>query len=204
MIVGAPARGWAGDHLLSGTLETLRAAIDLDDTDLRMMRAEHAPMDDRMTIDYTIKDASFSFLDDAPPVIGVQRPGPFHRPGYEDNRQRAAGMEAGPGRRIELSDGVLSMPDLETKPLAISVTARGQGSLDALGEMLSRPGFAKVVNLPLDPEDHQRAIRRGSSPGAASWRPSTILARRASTSPRRSRIFPPNIWSARKSWSRAL
>ncbi len=162
--VGAPARGWAGDHLLSGTLETLRAAIDLDDTDLRMMRAEHAPMDDRMTIDYTIKDASFSFLDDAPPVVGMSGQG--HSTGRATRiTASSGGLEAGPNRRIELSDGVLSMPDLETKPLAISVTARGKGSLDALGEVLSRPGFAKVVNLPLDPK-----TTKGQFDGIFTWR----------------------------------
>ena len=162
--LGAPARGWVGDHLLSGTLESMRAAIDLDDADLKIMRADHAPMDDRMTVDYVIKDASFSFLDDAPPVVGLSGQG---RSTGRTTRITATGgaLEAGPGRRIELSDGVYSMPDLETKPLAVSVTARGKGTLDALGEVLSRPGFAKVVNLPLDPK-----TTKGNFDGTFTWR----------------------------------
>ena len=162
--IGAPARGWAGDHLLGGTLESLRAAIDLDDVDLRIMRAEHAPMDDRMTIDYTVKDVSFSFLDNAPPVVGLSGEG--HSTGRATRiTAGGGGLEAGPGRRIELTDGVFSMPDLETKPLAVSVTARGKGSLDALGEVLSQPGFAKVVNLPLDPK-----TTKGQFDGTFTWR----------------------------------
>jgi hypothetical protein len=149
--VGAPVRGWAGDHLLGGTLESARAAIDLDDVDLRVMRAQHPPMDDRISIDYAFKDASFTFVDDAPPVTGLNGQG--HSSGRSSRvTGGGAAIETGPGRRIELSDGVFSMPDFTILPLALSVTARARGGLDALGELLARPAFAKVASLPLDPK----------------------------------------------------
>ena len=148
---GAPVRGWVGDHLLGGMLESARMAVDLDDTDLRMMRAQHAPMDDRISIDYTIKDASFTFMDDAPPVIGLDGQG--HSTGRTARLNASvAAMESAPGRKIDLSDGLLSMPDFATLPLALSVTAHGKGSLDILAEILAKPGFAKVASLPLDPK----------------------------------------------------
>ncbi|MGO9428232.1 hypothetical protein, partial [Rhodoblastus sp.] len=148
---GAPVRGWVGDHLLGGTLESARMAIDLDDLDLRMMRAQHAPMDDRIAIDYAFNDANFTFLNDAPPILGLNGQG--HSTGRASRvTGSGAGIEAEPGRRIDLSDGVFSMPDLETKPNALSVSARGRGSLEALGELLAKPGFAKVASLPLDPK----------------------------------------------------
>ncbi|WP_294534574.1 AsmA-like C-terminal region-containing protein [uncultured Rhodoblastus sp.] len=148
---GAPVRGWAGDHLLGGTLESARMAIDLDEIDLRMMRAQHPPMDDRIAIDYTFKDASFTFVDDAPPVTGLNGQG--HSSGRAARvTGSVAAIEAAPGHRIELSDGVLSMPDFATRPPALSVTARARGGLEALGELLAKPAFAKVASLPLDPK----------------------------------------------------
>ena len=148
---GAPVRGWVGDHLLGGILESARMAVDLDDADLRMMRAQHAPMDDRISIDYTVKDASFTFMDDAPPVIGLDGQG--HSTGRTARLNASvAAMESAPGRKIDLSDGLMSMPDFATQPLALSVTARGKGPLDILAEILAKPGFAKVASLPLDPK----------------------------------------------------
>ncbi len=147
----APARGWLGDHLIGGTLESFRLAVDLDALDLRMMRAQHAPMEDRIAADYTIKDVSFTFLDGAPPITGLDAVG--HSSGRTTRITASVGsIEAEPGKRVQLSDGVLSMPDLETKPLDFSVTAKGKGSLEALGDILARPGFAKVASLPLDPK----------------------------------------------------
>lgn len=147
----APARGWLGDHLLGGTLESFRMAVDLDEVDLRMMRAEHAPMDDRISADYTLKDASFTFLDGAPPITGLDAVG--HSSGRATQINASVGaLEAAPGKRIELSDGVLSMPHLEVKPPDFSVAARGKGSLEALGDLLAKPGFASVASLPLDPK----------------------------------------------------
>ncbi|MCI4680136.1 DUF3971 domain-containing protein [Rhodoblastus acidophilus] len=146
---GAPVRGWVGDHLISGTLVNFRMAVDLDDLDLRMMRAQHAPMDDRVSMDYTIRDAAFTFLDGAPPVRGVNAVG--HSSGRTARIEASSGyIEGSGGRRIDLSNGVLSMPDLETKPIALSISAHGQGALDTLGSVLATPGFAKVASLPLD------------------------------------------------------
>ncbi len=148
---GAPVRGWVGDHLIDGKLESFRMAIDLDDLDLRMMRAQHAPMDDRVSMDYSIRDVSFTFLDGAPPVKGLDAKG--HSSGRAARINASVGyMEGEQGRRIELSNGVFSMPDFETKPMAMSVGAHGKGGLDTLGEVLSSPGFAKTISLPLDPK----------------------------------------------------
>ena len=148
---GAPVRGWVGDHLLGGVLESARIAIDLDEADMRMMRAQHPPMDDRISIDYTFKDASFTFIDDGLPVHGANGQG--HSSGRSARVTASVGtMESAPGRRIELSDGVLSMPDFVSQPIALSVTARGKGTIETLGEVLARPGFAKVASLPLDPK----------------------------------------------------
>jgi hypothetical protein len=148
---GAPVRGWVGDHLIGGTLDSFRMAVDLDDLDLRMMRAQHPPMNDRVVMDYVIHDAAFTFLDGAPPVQGVSARG--HSTGRTARIDASVGfMESAPGRRIDLTDGVLSMPDFAAPPMALSVGAHGRGQLDVLGEILATPGFAKVVSLPLDPK----------------------------------------------------
>ncbi|HUO55660.1 MAG TPA: AsmA-like C-terminal region-containing protein, partial [Rhodoblastus sp.] len=148
---GAPVRGWVGDHLLGGKLDSFRMAVDLDDLDLRMMRAQHAPMDDRVAMDYVIQDVAFTFLDGAPPVKGLDAKG--HSSGRATRIDAStAYMEGKEGRRIELTNGLFSMPDLETKPMALIVGAHGKGMLDTLGEVLASPGFAKTVSLPLDPK----------------------------------------------------
>ncbi len=161
---GAPVRGWIGDHLIGGTLESLGLALDFDETDLRMMRAQHAPMSDRITVDYTVKDAAFSFLDGAPPVTGVYGVG--HSSGRATRLAVSTGaMEAAAGRRIDFSDGVIAFPDVEKKPPEMSVSARGKGSLDALGELLAKPAFARVASLPLDPK-----TTRGQFDGTFTYR----------------------------------
>ena len=132
---GAPARGWIGDHLLGGTLTSLRMAVDLDAVDLRMMRAQLPPMDDRILIDYTVKDAAFTFLDGAPAITGVNGHG--HSTGRSTIFTATNGaMESAPGRKVELSDGLFTIPDFKAKPTPMRVGARVTGAVDVLGEIL--------------------------------------------------------------------
>ncbi|RAI18122.1 hypothetical protein CH337_14885 [Rhodoblastus acidophilus] len=162
--LGAAARGWLGDHLQAGTLDSLRLAVDLDDIDLRMMRAQRAPMGDRILIDYVVKDAAFTFLDGAPAVIGLNGHG--RTTGRSTLFTATSGaMETAPGRRIELSDGQFSLPDLAQKPTPMNIGARVKGGVDVLGDILARPGFAKVASMPVDP----KAIK-GQFDGTFSWR----------------------------------
>lgn len=148
---GAPARGWLGDHLQSGRLDNFRLTVDLDDVDLRMMRAQHPPMNDRVSVDYAFSDLAFTFLTGAPPVLGVHATG--HSAGRSTRVEASTGyMEGAQGRRIDLWGGELAMPDLAQKPAPLSIFAHGRGGLDTLGEILSAPGFARVASLPLDPK----------------------------------------------------
>lgn len=148
---GAPARAWLGDHLLSGKLDHFRLTVDLDDLDLRMMRAQHPPMNDRVSLDYGFSDLAFTFLNGAPPVMGVSASG--HSAGRSTRVEASTGyMEGAQGRRIDLWGGVLAMPDLSRKPAPLAISAHGRGGLDTLGEILSAPGFARVASLPLDPK----------------------------------------------------
>jgi hypothetical protein len=102
-----------------------------------------------MLIDYVIKDAAFTFLDGAPAVTGVSGHG--RSTGRTTNFTATSGaMETAPGRKLDLSDGVFSMPDFAQKPSPMSVGARVKGNVDVLGEILARPGFAKVATLPID------------------------------------------------------
>ena len=150
-MAGSPARNWLGEHLLSGTLEHLRLALDLDEADLKMMRAQLPPMDDRIAVDYAMRDASLSFLDGVPPLVGVAGIG--RSTGRATKIAiSAAAIDAGPGRRLEMSDGQFSMPDMLSKPPPMIVGAHIKGAVDALGDILSRPGFAKVAAMPLDPK----------------------------------------------------
>jgi hypothetical protein len=162
--LGASARGWIGDHAQGGVLESLRMAVDLDDIDLRMMRAQLSPMNDRILIDYAVKDAAFAFLPGAPPIAGVSGQG--RATGRTIAFNAAAGyIESAPGRRIEVSDGQFSMPDFAAKPAPMSVGARVTGNVDVLGDILARPGFAKVASLPLDAK-----TIKGSFDGTFVWR----------------------------------
>ncbi|WP_374544984.1 AsmA-like C-terminal region-containing protein, partial [Rhodoblastus sp.] len=98
-----------------------------------------------------IRDAAFTFLDGAPPAQGVDAQG--HSAGRSTRIEASVGyMEAAPGRRIDLSDGLFTLPNMAVSPAEMNVGAHGRGSLDVLGEILSTPGFAKVASLPLDPK----------------------------------------------------
>ncbi len=163
-VLVAPVRGWLGDHLLGGTLKSLRMAVDLDKTDLLMMRAQIPPMPDRIVADYVVKNASFSFLDGAPPITGLDGVG--HSDGRSTRFNASVGHIQSPsGKTVNLSNGVMSVPDAAIKPVDFSVSAHGEGSLQALGEILSTPGFAKVARLPLDPK-----TTKGHFEGDFTWR----------------------------------
>ena len=72
-------------------------------------------MDDRILIDYTVRDAAFTFLDGAPPVTGVNGQG--HSTGRATRFAATSGaMESAPGKKLDLSDVVFSMPDLRPSP----------------------------------------------------------------------------------------
>ncbi|MCW2282810.1 hypothetical protein M2323_000575 [Rhodoblastus acidophilus] len=148
---GAAPRGWLGDHLQGGIMESLRLAVDLDDVDLRMMRAQIPPMDDRILIDYTLKDVAFTFLEGAPAVTGLGGQG--RTTGRATHFTATGGvMESAPGHRIDLSDGQFAMPNIAARPMPLNVVTRARGHVDVLGEILSRPGLEKIANMPLDPK----------------------------------------------------
>ena len=200
---GAPVRGWVGDHLISGTLESFRMAVDLDDLDLRMMRAQHPPMNDRVLMDYVIRDAAFTFLDGAPPVQGVNAQGhSTGRDGAHRRQRRLHGIGAGPEDR-----------PVQRRP----VDARFRDPADGSLRRRARPGFAgrprrdpgdagfrqgrhACRSIPRPPGASSTAI----SCSAPSCRRSMTPGWRASTSTPRSTTFSRTIWSARPASNRAL
>jgi len=148
---GASARGWLGDHLQGGTLESLRLAVDFDEIDLRMLRAQMPPMDDRVLIDYVVKDAAVAFLEGAPEATGINGQG--RTTGRSTLFKATSGaMESAPGRRVDIAEGQVAVVNARVKPVQISVTTRVHGPVDVLGEILSRPSLEKIASMPIDPK----------------------------------------------------
>jgi Protein of unknown function/AsmA-like C-terminal region len=147
--VAAPVRSYLLSHTSEGTVEKGTLRIDFDADDLRAMRAEHAPPDAKVLLDFTIANASLAFLPGVPPLRGIDGAG--HVTGRTATFAVAnAALDAGNGRVLTLSDGSFHVADFELKPAPAVVEAKVTGSVEAIGELLSHEALKPYASLSLD------------------------------------------------------
>ncbi|MBV8565487.1 MAG: hypothetical protein JO273_08545 [Methylobacteriaceae bacterium] len=145
--IASSVRDWFLQNMLGGTLEKGMLALDLDAAGLAATRAHEPIADDALAFDLTVNDASINVIPGAPPLSGVSGSG--HITGRTTTFSDMHGeIAVSPTRRLITSELGLSIPDTAPKPAPATVTARLQGSADALMELLSRDALKPYANLP--------------------------------------------------------
>ena len=143
-------RNWCLHNVNSGQLESAAVSIDWDAPTYTAARQKHAVPRDTVRGSFAVKDVTMQLLDGAPPLAGVEGGGSWT--GHDLSLNAARGfIEVGPGRRISASDIAFAVPDTTPMPLnPAQASARFQGGVDALFDLVSRDPLKAYLGLPLD------------------------------------------------------
>ena len=147
----APVRAWLAAHVLGGTLQSGTLAIDFNELDLRMMRAQHPPPDASVAAEYVVSDGALTYLSGAPPLSGVNGRGRTTGRTSVFNASSAY-VDLGAGHRLDLANGSVVVPNAAQIPTPLKIAADVKGGVDTLAELLAKPAFAGYAALPLAPE----------------------------------------------------
>ncbi len=146
----APVRSYLLDHVKQGIIQKGTMQFDFNAADLAAMRDEHAPPDDSLLIDFSVANGSVEFLAGVPPLTGVDGVG--HVTGRTTTfTTTSVGMvDAGVGVLTTAAGGTFHIPDASQKPTPAAIVTKVTGSVEAIGDMLSRDALKPYASLPLD------------------------------------------------------
>ncbi|MGO9684421.1 MAG: DUF3971 domain-containing protein, partial [Beijerinckiaceae bacterium] len=144
----ADVRNWFLYHLNEGTVQSASMQLDLDAEMIHAMRLQHAPPDDATRLDFTISNGTVDFLPGVPPIRDLEGAG--HITGRTSTFIATSGMLEAGGRKLSMSDGAFRVADADLKPTPAEVSARVIGSVEAVGDLLSRDSLKPYANLPID------------------------------------------------------
>jgi Protein of unknown function/AsmA-like C-terminal region len=148
-VSAAPVRNFMQGHLHGGMLEKLTLHADLDEASLTEMKYQRPPLDESISVDFSLTNTNLHFLDNAPPLSNVEAIG--HVTGRTALiKIPHAQIDMGGGKKLNLSDGVFSVADTGIKPTPAHITTHLNGSLDALGDLLSRDALKKYGGVQID------------------------------------------------------
>jgi Protein of unknown function/AsmA-like C-terminal region len=144
----ADVRTWFLYHWKEGIVQSARMQLNLTGEMIETMRRQHAPPDDATKLDFTISNGSVDFLPGVPPLRNITGEG--HITGQTSTFVATSGtLEAG-GRKLTMSEGAFRIPNTDLKPTPAELTAKVSGSIEAVGDLLSRDSLKPYANLPID------------------------------------------------------
>ncbi|HWG07262.1 MAG TPA: DUF3971 domain-containing protein, partial [Beijerinckiaceae bacterium] len=148
--ISAPVHAWFLQHLLDGTLDKGAIAVDFSGADLTAMR-EHLPIPaESVNLDFSLANASTSFLPGVPPLSNLTGNG--HVTGRTVDFAATGGvLDDGGGRILTLADGTFHVADTSLKPTPTVIKAHVLGGLDAVADFLSHDALKSVgTTMPID------------------------------------------------------
>jgi hypothetical protein len=155
-----PLRSYLIDHVKQGIIQKGTMQFDFNAADLAAMRAEHAPPDESLLIDFNVVNGSVEFLSGVPPLTGVDGVGHVTGRTTTFTTTSAGLLEAGGGVITAAEGGTFRIADAEQKPTPAVIVAKVAGSVETIGDLLSRDALKPYANLPLD-----RSTLRGQTDG---------------------------------------
>ena len=146
----ADVRKWCLQNVLGGELVSGSVSIDWDAATYAVARQKKAVPRDTVHGSFTVKDASVVLLEGAPPLAGLEGSGSWT--GHDLALSAAHGfIDVGPGRRILASDIAFAVPDTTPMPFnPAQASARFQGGVDALFDLVTRDPLKTYLGLPLE------------------------------------------------------
>ncbi len=147
--VAAPPRTWLLANLRGGTLDYGRGKFSITDVDLKTMRNQRSVPDDHSHIEFGVSNASLNFMQDVPPLRGLDGTGVITGDTLTFNASKGE-MEVTAGHILTLGDGIFSIPSMDPKPSPALITLRVTGQIDTTAELLARDALKPYANLPID------------------------------------------------------
>ena len=147
--VAAPVRAWMLAHFEDGILQKGTLRVDYDQDSLLRMRSDRAPPDDSVSLDFTLAKARVVYLPGVPPLENVVGSG--HITGRASHFALTSGVIDASGHKIALSDGHFIVQNADEHPAPAEISAHVAGSVEAIGDLLSRDALKAYASLPLDP-----------------------------------------------------
>jgi hypothetical protein len=145
----APVRAWLLAHATEGTFQNGTLQVDFDAPTIEAMRAERAPPDDAVLLDFTIAGGGVELFPGVPPMRGFNGKG--HVTGRTSSFAVTNGViDLGDGRSILVPDGAFQIPDADLKPVPATVTARVSASVDTIAKLLTYESLKPYARVPVD------------------------------------------------------
>ena len=147
--MAAAVRAWFLGHVRDGTVKDGKIRIDFDQAALDAVHADKPPPDGAVSLDFAVSNGKINILPGVPPLSGVE--GIAHITGHtSDFALSSAAVDLGGGRRLTLNDGNFHVADAAVKPVAATLASHVAGSVEAVGELLSREALKPYASLPVD------------------------------------------------------
>ena len=147
--VASPVRAWLVNRFETGMVTGGTLRIDYDKVALARMRADKAPPDSAVQLDFTVSKGKLRFLDGVPDLEDID--GRVHITGRTTHFWLDSGSIDASGRKIAISDGLFVVPNANVKPTPATITAHLGGSVEAVTDVLSRDALKPYASIPLDP-----------------------------------------------------
>ncbi len=147
--VASPVRAWLINRFESGMVTGGTLQIDYDKVALARMRADRAPPDSAVKLDFAVSKGKLRFLDGVPELDDIE--GHVHITGRTTHFWLDSGSIDANGKKIAVSNGLFVVPNANVKPTPATLTAHLGGSVEAVTDVLTRDALKPYASIPLDP-----------------------------------------------------
>lgn len=156
--VAAPgARAWFLAHLEQGRFETGGLTVDLTERSFVTIAEGRGVDDGAVQIHFRLMDGALNFAPGVPSLLGLKGEGRVS--GRSAVFEASAGYMAAAGdHRLTLVEGRFDAADFAQPPVHGTITARVAGSVDAVGDVLSREGLKPFGGFALEPGMFKGAV----------------------------------------------
>ncbi len=127
--IAANVRAWVLNHFEAGRITEATLKIDYDETDIARMRADRAPSDKSVSIDFKLANGRLRYLDGVPPLEDIT--GTAHITGRGSHFVITSGSSAVDGRKVVLTDGRFDVADSSVHPILATLSGHLSGSVEA-------------------------------------------------------------------------
>jgi hypothetical protein len=145
----APVRAWLLAHASGGMFRSGTLQVDFDAPTIEAMRAERAPPDASVLLDFTISNAGLELFPGVPPLRGFDGKG--HVTGRKSTFLVTNGLiDLGDGRLINVPEGSFEIADADLRPVPATVTAKVSASIETIANLLTYDRLKPYARVPLD------------------------------------------------------
>jgi hypothetical protein len=145
----APVRAWLLAHATEGMFQSGTLQVDFDAPMIEAMRAERAPPDGSVLLDFTISGGGLELLPGVPPMRGFDGKG--HVTGRTSSFVVSNGLiDLGNGHLIAVPEGSFHIADADLRPVPAVVAAKVSASVETIAKLLSYDRLKPYARLPMD------------------------------------------------------